>query len=120
MAPGKRRPPARSEIAGNAFYFPVAVTHWLGTVAAIDFLAGRGMNQSAKAAARFGLGERPPRRWTELAVAHACNRETTCLAFRPSHLHPRGAGGRGGASSQARGFHSQSSPICWAKSNGSC
>jgi hypothetical protein len=32
-------PPARSEIAGNTFYFPIAVAHWIETVAAIDFLA---------------------------------------------------------------------------------
>ena len=35
---GRGMPPARSEIAGNTFYFPIAVAHWIKTVAAIDCL----------------------------------------------------------------------------------
>jgi hypothetical protein len=82
MSPRKRRP-ARSEIAGNTICFPIAVTHWLGTAAAIDFLASGGLIQSAGAAALFGLGERPPRRLAEFATARAGNREATLLVFRP-------------------------------------
>jgi hypothetical protein len=114
-------PPARSEIAGNTSYFPIAVAHWLGTVAAIDFLAGRGLIQSADAAALFGLGERPPRRLAWFAATRAGNREATCLVLRPLHLHPPGAGGKSGAHPERRvSAPARSSPIFWAKSNCSC
>ena len=119
--PPRKRGPARSEIAGNAFYFPIAVPHWLGTAAAIDFLARRRLIKCTGAAALFGLGERPPRRLAEFATARAGNREATCLVFRPLHLHPPGAGGKTGAPRTRRvSTPARSSPICWAKSNCSC
>jgi hypothetical protein len=99
--------PARSEIAGNTSYFPIAVAHRLGTVAAIDFLASRGLIRCAGAAALFGLGERPTRRLAEFAAARAGNPEATCLVFRPLHLHPPGGGGKSGANPHAPGFHSR-------------
>jgi 16S rRNA (cytosine967-C5)-methyltransferase len=105
--PPRAPPPARSEIAGNTSYFPIAVAHWLGTVAAIDFLAGRELIQCAEAAALFGLGERPPRRLAEFAAARAGKRVATCLVFRPLHLHPPGAGVTSGAHPHAPGFHSR-------------
>lgn len=98
--------PARSEIAGNTSYFPIAVAHWLGTVATIDFLAGRRLIECGGAPALIGLGERPPRRLAEFAAARASNREATCLIFRPPHLQLLVAG-KSGAPPRAPVFHSR-------------
>src|SRR3984893_15235221 len=90
-------PPARSEIADDSSYLPLALAHWLGTVAVVGF-PGRGVVvQCASAAALFGLGECPPRRLAGFAMARAGNREATCLVFQPLHLRPPGAAGRSGA-----------------------
>ena len=106
MPPPKCRP-ARSEIAGNTSYFPIAVAHWLGTVAAIDFLAGRGLIQCAGAAALFGLGERPPRRLAEFAAARAGNRAGDLSRLSAVASSSPGAGGKRGAHPDAPGFHSR-------------
>jgi hypothetical protein len=79
---------ARSEIAGNASDFPIAIARWLGTDAAINFLAGRGLIQRTEAAALFGLGERPPPRFAKFAAASAANRDVISLIFRPLHHRP--------------------------------
>ncbi len=118
--PPRRRSPARSEIAGDTSYFPIAVAHWLGTAAAIDFLASRGSIQCAGPAPLFGLGERPPRRMAEFAAARVGNREATCFAFRPLQLHSRSARRETWRTPAGSHFPCGSSPISWAKSNDSC
>jgi hypothetical protein len=120
MLPPKCRP-ARSKIAGNTTYFPIAVVDWLGTAAAIGFIAGRALIQCAGAAAFFSFGERPPRRLAEFAAARAGNRAATCLVIRPLHIHllvP--AGNAAHIRTRRVSTPTRSSPICWAKSNCSC